>query len=405
MKINKAYKFRIYPNKIQCEILEKHFGCARFIYNYFLRQRIDFYENNQSSEKKSLTYHDNALAATQLKNNPDYEWLKEVNSQSLQMSLKYLDAAYRNFFNRKAKFPSFKKKHNRQSFCVPQHFSLKGNVLNIPKCPGIRIVLHRQIVGVMRSVTISKTPSGKYFASLLCELDIPEPVFAGNQIGLHYGIKSFITDSSGISVESPKHLGKSEKRLKRLQRRLSCKQKESKSRRKAGKRFARLHEKIANRRRDFLNKTSKQLVSDNQAIYIENLAVSDMAKNHLIAKSILDSGWNMFVNMLKYKGKWYGCRIIEIDRYFPSSKRCHVCGYINESLTFKDRSWQCPECNTNNDRELNAAINILTFGRTGTVQTILPSLDGTRTQVENVLDSLKPETPSESSIQDECPRS
>jgi len=334
----------------------------------------------------------------QLKKSPDYEWLKEVNSQSLQVSLMNLDAAYRKFFNKKAKFPSFKKKHNRQSFCVPHHYSLKDGVLKIPKCSGIKIVLHRQIIGTMKSVIISKTPSGQYFASILCEVEIPEPVYSGNEIGIHYGVKFFITDSNGNSIKSPKYLRKSEKRLKMLQRRLSRKQKGSKSRDKARKQFARLHERVANQRKDFLNKTSKQLVGDNQAIYIENLAISDMVKSHLVAKSVLDSGWNSFVNMLKYKGQWYGCRIIEIDRFFPSSKLCHVCGNINESLTLKDHSWKCPKCNTNNNRELNAAINILTFGRTGTVQTIPQSTEA-RTQVENASDSLKPETPSEFYVQ------
>jgi putative transposase len=285
-------------------------------------------------------------------------------------------------------------KVNKQSFSVPQNFSIHDNVLDIPKCKGIKIKLHRSrsavqrknrdIEGTMKSITISKMPSGKYFASVLCELDIPEPIYSGGEIGIDYGIKAFITTSEGEIIESPKYLRKSEKRLKQLSKSFSKKQpsvlpslggtRNAKNRYKAQKKLARQHEKVSNQRQDFLHKLSKQLTCDNQAIYIESLAIRNMIKLHTLAKSISDSGWDTFVNMLKYKGSWYGCRIIEIDRWFPSSKRCHVCGYINDNLTLSDRSWLCPECNTNHDRDVNASINILTFGRAGITQTILPSL-------------------------------
>ena len=365
MKTNKAFKFRIYPNQQQEQFLAQSFGCARFVFNYFLRQRIDFYAENS----KGLTYFNNAAALTQLKKLPEFEWLNNVNSQSLQQALRNLDVAYHNFFNKKAKFPKFKKKRNTQSFSVPQHFSIHDNMLDIPKCKGIKITLHRNMDGDMKSITISGTPSGKYFASILCEVDIPKPIYSGNEIGLDYGIKAFVTTSEGEIIESPKYLRINEPKLKRLQKRVSRKVKGSNNRRKAIKRLASQHEKVSNQRQDFLHKTSRQLVSENQAIYIESLAISNMIRNHCLAKSISDSGWNTFVNMLKYKGSWYGCRIIEIDRWFPSSKRCHVCGYINENLTLKDRNWLCPECNTDHDRDVNAAINILTFGRAGIAQT------------------------------------
>ena len=209
----------------------------------------------------------------------------------------------------------------------------------------------------------------KYFASILCEIDISEPIFEGSEIGIDYGIKAFITTSEGETIELPKYLRQSEQKLKKLQRSLSKKQPSAKNRYKAQKQLARQHEKITNQRQDFLHKTSKQLASDNQAIYIESLAIRNMVKNHCLAKSISDSGWNTFVNMLKYKGQWYGCRIIEIDRFFPSSKRCHICGHINDNLALKDRFWLCPECKTDHDRDVNAAINILTFGRAGIAQT------------------------------------
>ena len=375
MKINKAFKFRIYPNSQQKQFLAQSFGCARFIYNRFLRQRIDYYAENS----KGLTYHNNALALTQLKKQPEFEWLNNISAQSLQQALRNLDVAYNNFFNKQAKFPNFKKKSNKQSFNVPQDFSVHDNILDIPKCKGIKIKLHRSrsamqrknrdIEGTMKSITISKTPSGKYFASVLCELELPEPIYSGGEIGIDYGIKAFITTSDDKSIESPKFLRKSEKRLNQLSKALSRKQPNAKNRYKAQKQLARQHEKVSNQRQDFLHKTSKQLVSDNQAIYIESLAIRNMIKLHTLAKSISDSGWNTFVNMLKYKGQWYGCRIIEIDRWFPSSKRCHVCGYINDNLTLSDRSWLCPECNTNHDRDVNAAVNILTFGRAGIART------------------------------------
>jgi len=365
MKTNKAFKFRIYPNNQQKQYLAQSFGCARFVYNRFLRQRIDYYAANA----KGLNYFDNSVALTQLKKQPEFEWLNDINSQSLQMSLRNLDTAYNNFFNKHAKFPNFKRKYNKQSFGVPQHFSIHDNKLDIPKCKDIKIKLHRAIEGTMKSITISKTPSGKCFASVLCELEIPEPIYSGGEIGIDYGIKAFITTSNGEIIESPKFLRKSEKRLQQLSKSFSKKQPSAKNRYKAQKLLARQHEKVSNQRQDFLHKTSIQLVSDNQAIYIESLAIRNMIKLHTLAKSISDSGWNTFVNMLKYKGDWYGCRIIEIDRWFPSSKRCHVCGYINDNLTLNDRSWLCPECNTNHDRDVNAAINILTFGRAGIART------------------------------------
>lgn len=365
MKINKAYVFRIYPNETQKQFLAQSFGCARFVYNYFLRQRIDYYVQTS----KGLTYHNNALALTQLKKQPEYEWLNNVNSQILQQSLRNLDVAYNNFFNKRAEFPKFKKKRNQQSFHVPQNFKIKDDKLDIPKCKGIKVKLHRQIEGTIKSLTISQTPSGKYFASILVETDIPDPVYSGNEIGIDYGIKAFVTASNGEIIESPKCLRNSEKKIRRLQKRVSRKVRGSRNRQKAIKRLAKKHEKVSNQRNDFLHKLSKRLIDENQVIYIENLAIRNMIRNHCLAKSISDSGWNMFVNMLKYKGQWYGCHIIEINRFFPSSKRCHKCGYINENLTLKDRSWLCPECNTAHDRDINASLNILTFGRAGIART------------------------------------
>ena len=368
MKIHKAFKYRIYPNRSQQDILARHFGCTRLVYNRFLRQRIDFYAANKDKEKKGLTYQDTSALLTQLKRVAEFEWLKEVNSQSLQQALRNLDVAYNKFFNKQAAFPTFKKKRSNQSFSVPQRWSVVGGELNIPKCEGMEIVLHRPIEGVTKSVTISCTTTGKYFASILCEVEMPEPEYVGNEIGIDFGIKAFLTMSDGEVVESPKYFREAEKRLKRLQRSVSRKVKGSNSRRKAIYKLAIQHEKVANQRADFLHKTSRQFVSDNQAIHIEDLVIRNMVKNHKLAKSISDAGWGTFVNMLEYKGKWYGCHIRKVDRFFPSTKRCNECGFINNNLTLKDREWECPECNVIHDRDCNAALNILAFGRAGTAR-------------------------------------
>ena len=369
MKVNKAYKYRIYPNKDQKEMFAKHFGCNRFVYNYFLRKRIDWYAEHKDDTKKGLNYCDTSAMLTQLKKQEEFSWLIEVSSQSLQTSLRNLDRAYNNFFNKRAKFPKFKKRRYAQSFTIPQYWFIKQGKLDIPKCRGIKITLHRAIEGKMKSVTISRTSSGRYFASIVCEVEIPEPEYRGSEIGIDFGLKTFITTSDNKKISNPKYLRKSEKRLKRLQRSVSRKVKGSNSRQKAIHKLVVQHEKVSNQRRDFLHKTSRKLVSENQAIHIEDLAIRNMMKNHRLAKSISDAGWSTFVNMLEYKGKWYGCHIHKLDRFFPSSKRCHKCGFINDNLTLKDRDWQCPECDVIHDRDLNAAINILTFSRVGTTQT------------------------------------
>ena len=362
-----VHKYRIYPNKIQKQFLAQSFGCARFVYNYFLQQRVNIY----AETGKGLTFYDNERELTQLKKQVEYNWLQEVNSQSLQFALRNLDISYHNFFNKRSKFPNFKKKANRQSFGVPQHFSITGTKLNIPKCKGIKIKLHTPVIGKMRSVTVTKTPSDKYFASILCELDIPEPIYRGEVIGIDFGIKTFITTSEGEKTDPPKYLRKSEHKLKKLQRKVSKKKKGSNNRYKARKKLARLHEKVSNQRTDFLHKLSRKLVNDNQVIYIEDLNLKGMIRNHKLAKSISDAGWYQFVNMLQYKGKWYGCNLDKIDRWFPSTKRCILCGHINDNLTLADRSWTCPRCTAYHDRDINAALNILIFGRAGTAPTLV----------------------------------
>jgi len=366
MIINKAYNFRIYPSDNQIEPLAQHFGSCRFIYNYFLRKRIDFYTENKGKEKQGLTYHDTAIILTQLKRAPEYVWLNGVNSQSLQQSLRRLDVAYNNFFNKRADFPNFKKKHSKQSFLVPQRFDIdfENGLLHIPNFEPIKIILHREIEGTMKSINISKTPSGKYFASILCEIEkVVKSKKRGNHIGIDLGLKSFLVASNGDRVNAPQYLRKSEHKLIKLQRHLSRKVKGSNRRNKARIKVACIHDKISNQRNDFLHKLSHRLVSENQAIFAEDLNVKGIMTNHHLAKSIADSGWSEFVRQLKYKSEWNGVYFGQIDRFFPSSKRHFSCGWINETLSLKDREWTCQGCGQVVDRDFNAAQNILLFGQ------------------------------------------
>lgn len=343
----------------------QHFGSCRFAYNHFLRQRIDFYAENKESDKIGLTYCDTSRMLTELKKQPETVWLKDVNSQSLQQSLRRLDVAYNNFFSKKAQFPKFKSKHKKQSFQVPQNFSIDidNGLLSIPKIGSLKIVLHRGTEGTMKSITISKTPSGKYFASILCEIEKDiKPKQTGGQIGIDLGLKSFIVTSEGESIGAPKFLRKSENKLARLQQLHSRKKKGSNRRNKARIKVARIYEKISNQRNDFLHKLSHRLTSENQAILAEDLNIKGIMANHCLAKSVSDAGWSEFIRQIKYKSEWNGVYFGQIDRFFPSSKRCAVCGWINQSLSLKDREWTCQGCGQVIDRDLNAAQNILQFG-------------------------------------------
>lgn len=364
--IHKAFSFRLYPTIEQEKVLTSQFGQVRFIYNFFLRKRIDYYASNKGKEKQSLNYHDTAKMLTELKQQPDTIWLKESNSQSLQQSLRNLDTAYNNFFNNGFKFPNFKKKDRKQSFSVPQHFNIdvEAELLYIPKLTPIRIILHRKIEGIIKNITVSKKPSGKYFTSVLCEIEkIVKPKEKGNQTGIDLGLKSFLVTSDNKRIDSPKFLHKYENKLIKFQRLLSRKVKGSNRKNKARIKVVRIHEKISNQRNDFLHKLSHQLVSENQAIFAEDLYVKGIMANHCLAKSIADSGWSEFIRQLKYKSEWNGVYFGQIDRFFPSSKRCNFCGWINEFLSLKDREWTCQSCGQVVDRDFNAAQNILQFGK------------------------------------------
>lgn len=356
---NKAYKFRIYPNTEQKAFFAKCFGCNRFVYNHFLRLTTDTY----AESKQHLRYKDTAGLLTKLKKEDTFSWLSEVNSQSLQQALKDLESAFSRFFKKLAAFPRFKKKSNRQSFKIPQHFSITDDgKLKLPKISPIPLVMHRAIEGEMKSITISKTPAGKYYASILVEYKRKSaPELNGNQIGVDLGLKEFAITSSGEKYPNPKHLRRSQKRLDRLQRVVSRKVKGSSNRSKARIVVAKAHERVANQRKDMHHKLSLKLTSENQAIALEDLNVKGMVKNHKLAQAISDAGWGQFISFLEYKSELYGCEIRRIDRFFPSSKRCSNCGYIKEDLTLAIREWDCPECSAHHDRDINAALNILKF--------------------------------------------
>lgn len=355
----KARKYRIYPTNSQKELIHKHCGSVRFLYNLALETKTTAY----SGSKVNLSRYDLQKQVVDLKK--ELPWLKETNSQSLQVALLDLDTAYSNFFKGRADFPKFKKKSNRGSFNVPQNVIVENNLLIIPKFKeGIKIKLHRDIVGTIKQCTVSFTPTGKYFVSILCDTGKEKPskpkITEEDSIGVDLGIKDFLVTSEGEVIENPKFLRNSIDRLKVLQRRASKKQKGSSNRKKANKRVAVLHEKITNQRQDFLHKVSTQLIRENQTICLENLGVSNMMKNHNLAQAISDVSWSEFNRMIEYKVEWYGVNVLRIGRFAPSSKTCE-CGEINKDLKLSDRVWECKSCGQVNERDLLAARNIKKF--------------------------------------------
>lgn len=359
----KSFKYRLYPNKSQQEILGKHFGCCRFLYNYFLNERKDYYLNHKEEEKKTLTYYDNASQLTEMKQKEDFKWLNDVNSQSLQQSIRHLDIAYNNFFRKQSMFPRFKAKKGEQSFTVPQNFKIKENKLFIPKLKsGIEIVLHRPFSGKLLSATISKNPCNQYFVSITAETEHEILPKNDNIIGLDLGIKDLVITSNGKKYENLKTYQIYEKKLKFNQRQLSKKKKGSNSRKRQQFKLAMVHNKIKNIRANHLHQISHEIVSENQTIISENLAVANMLKNHCLAKSISNCSWGELIRQLDYKSDWNNRTYIQVDRFFPSSKTCSNCGFILDPLSLDTRVWECPKCHTVHDRDENAAKNIRTQG-------------------------------------------
>ncbi len=358
-KILRSYKFRLYPTKVQITLLNKHFGSCRFIYNYFLNLRKEEYLLN----KKTLNFFQCSYKLTELKKQEEFKWLKEPNAQSLQWALKHLDTAFNSFFQKKSKFPKFKKKLNRQSYSVPQAFKIKGNKLLIPKFrEGVTLNISQKIIGKIIQCTISMTPTGKYFASLTCEQEYTQYEPTGSSVGIDVGIKNLAILSNGKKYKNVRSLKLRLKKLKFKQRQVSKKVKGSSSRKKTIRQLSLVHEKIANVRKDHLHKVTTDIIKNHDVICVETLAVINMLKNHKLAQALSDAAIGEFFSMLEYKAEWNDKTLIKIDRWFPSSKMCSKCTWINQNLTLKDRTWTCRECGTTHDRDVNAANNILTQG-------------------------------------------
>ena len=363
MDTHKGYKYRFYPTPEQQVLLAKSFGCARLVYNRSLALRSSAYTDH----KMSVSFADTCFLLTMDKTKEELAFLKEVSNVVLQQSLRNADTAFSNFFKKKAKYPRFKSKWDKQSIrFLPNAFNYDGKYsitlakMNSP----LKIKWSRTIPrgAKVKSVTVSKEPSGRYFISFLCEDSVAQKLKIDKTIGLDWGLKDFITTSDGEKVISPKHYRQAGQRLKFLQRELSRKSKGSNNRQKARVKVAKVHAKVANQRKDFLHKLSSSIVHENQVICIEDIAVKNLSRNRHLSRSIMDSGWGEFVRQLEYKSQWYGRSLVKVGRFFPSSKTCSHCGCIKGHLNLSERNWTCSECGVVHDRDYNASVNIKAEG-------------------------------------------
>lgn len=369
----KAYKFRIYPTEEQETFFAKSFGCVRKVYNLMLDDRMKAYKETRENSSKKMSF------PTPAKYKQDFPFLKEVDSLALANAQLNLDKAYKNFFRDKsAGFPRFKSKKNPvQSYTTNNQNGtialIDNQFVKLPKLKSlVKITLHRKHKGLIKSATISRHSSGKYYISLLCKEEIAELPKTNSAIGIDLGITDFAILSNGQKIDNNKFTSKMSKKLKREQRKLSrrallAKQKginlfEARNYQKQKRKIARLHEKVMNQRNDFLNKLSTEIIKNHDMICIEDLNTKGMLRNHKLAKSISDVSWSSFVTRLQYKADWYGRKIIEVDKWFPSSQICSNCGHKDGKKSLEIREWTCPVCHVHHDRDINASINILTEG-------------------------------------------
>ena len=362
MVITRAYKIRLYPNRAQRVFFNKSFGCCRVIYNEMLYELQNAYKNGITLNKNELF--------KQIKTK--YVWMSESDSQGLCNTYQDLNTAYRNFFNKKAKFPKFKKKKDKNTYrnamCikdVSKLFPDKTHIV-IPKAGKIAFRQDYDFSNLniqkIYNITIERSKTNKYYCSICVDVEQEEYEHTGEIVGIDLGIKDLIIDSNGIKYENPKYLNKVENKIKHLNRLYSKKTKDSKNQEKARLKLTAAHEKLSNKRKDNLHKLTTKLIKENDIICIENLNVKGMIKNHRLAKAIQDASFGTLVGMLKYKAAWHNRRIIEIGRYYPSSKICHCCGHKMDYMGLEIRKWTCPQCNTIHDRDINAAINIMNEG-------------------------------------------
>ncbi len=383
--IQKSFKYRIYPNQEQKRSIAQHLGCVRYIYNKALETKIKSYEKTG----KSLTCF--TLTTCLLRQEKEkHEWLKEPYSQCLQMSLRNLDNAFKRFFKQKKGFPRFKSKRNSKQSCqFPQNVKIDWNngKVYLPKIGWVNTALSRIFDGKIKTATLSRTSTDRYFISVIVETagNIPPkaPIKTETSVGIDLGIKSYIVTSDGLKVENPAFLSNSIERLKVLQSRASKHPKGGYRRRKAMKKVAVLHEKIKNQRTDWLHKLSTKLIRENQTICLEDLNVAGMVRNHCLARSISDCAWGTFVSFLEYKAEWQGKNILKIGRFDPSSKTCSCCGWIKMDLTLDQREWKCKQCGVLHDRDVNAGVNIKKFAllKQNTGQELPGELQGVNTPV------------------------